>query len=242
MPRPPRNRCRRSGRSRYGRQLYRGDGHAARHHLAGRADQHQRSQPQELARQRIDDVKALAAFTPGMTVADTGPSSTGKIVLRGINSGDSSVDGANANSAVGVYLGEVRSISISSCSTSTTWKCCRVHRARFMAWARWPAPRYMPSGPIPNTIRRSAWPLVRESHSSQAGVNADGTVNIPIVKDHIALRSTVGYFDNPGFMDYNYLLRNRVFPTRSRCAATAPPMPRSVRLNSARRTSIPRRM
>src|SRR4051794_37485264 len=41
---------------------------------------------EQITRQRIDDVKGLAAFTPGVTVADTGPSSAGKIVLRGISS------------------------------------------------------------------------------------------------------------------------------------------------------------
>src|ERR1700739_2140415 len=31
---------------------------------------------------RIADVRSLAAFTPGVTVADTGPASTGNIILR----------------------------------------------------------------------------------------------------------------------------------------------------------------
>jgi hypothetical protein len=60
-PGRPATRCRRSGRSCTDAN-YIVDGHAARHDLAGRADQHQRSQPQN-QRQRIDDVKALAAFT-----------------------------------------------------------------------------------------------------------------------------------------------------------------------------------
>ena len=165
--------------------------------------------PQELARQRIDDVKALAAFTPGMTVADTGPSSTGKIVLRGINSGDSSVDGANANSAVGVYLGEV--------PLYLDFKLLDIDHVEVLQGPQGTlyglgtlagAVRYMPKRPDTEHYSvdlHGRW--FGESHSSQAGVNADGTVNIPIVKDHIALRSTVGYFDNPGFMDYNYLLR-----------------------------------
>ena len=62
---------------------------------------------QTIENQRLDDIRALGNFTPGVTVADTGPASTGEIILRGISSGDTSVDGANSNSAVGVYLGEV---------------------------------------------------------------------------------------------------------------------------------------
>ena len=56
---------------------------------------------------RLDDIRALGNFTPGVTIADTGPASTGEIILRGISSGDTSVNGANSNNAVGVYLGEV---------------------------------------------------------------------------------------------------------------------------------------
>jgi len=165
--------------------------------------------PQELARQRIDDVKSLAAFTPGMTVADTGPNSTGKIVLRGINSGDSSVDGANSNSAVGVYLGEV--------PLYLDFKLLDIDHVEVLQGPQGTlyglgtlagAVRYMPNRPDTDHYTvdlHGRW--FGESHSSSAGVNADGTINIPIVKDHIALRSTVGYYDNPGFIDYNYLLR-----------------------------------
>ena len=61
----------------------------------------------QLSKQRIDDVRSLAAFTPGVTVIDTGPASTGTIIMRGINSSDTSVTGTQRESAVGVYLGEV---------------------------------------------------------------------------------------------------------------------------------------
>ncbi|HEY4030859.1 MAG TPA: Plug domain-containing protein, partial [Caulobacteraceae bacterium] len=62
---------------------------------------------QTIQSQRIDDVKSLAAFTPGVTVADTGPATTGNIIMRGISSGDTSANGSNSNNSVGVYLGEV---------------------------------------------------------------------------------------------------------------------------------------
>lgn len=165
--------------------------------------------PQELARQRIDDIKSLSAFTPGMTVADTGPGSSGKIVLRGINSGDSSVEGANANSAVGVYLGEVPLyLDLKLLDIDHVEVLQGPQGTLYGLGTLAGAVRYMPKRPDTEHYTvdlHGRW--FGESHSSSAGVNADGTVNIPIVKDHIALRSTVGYYDNPGFIDYNYLLR-----------------------------------
>ena len=62
---------------------------------------------EQLSRQRIDDVRDIADFTPGITISDTGPGSTGTIVLRGLNASDSSATGASYDSALGVYLGEV---------------------------------------------------------------------------------------------------------------------------------------
>ena len=62
---------------------------------------------EELNRQRIDDVRDLADFTPGMTISDTGPGSTGSIVLRGLNASDVSSNGANYDDSLGIYLGEV---------------------------------------------------------------------------------------------------------------------------------------
>jgi outer membrane receptor protein involved in Fe transport len=163
---------------------------------------------EQLARQRIDDVKSLSAFTPGMTVTDTGPNSTGNIILRGISSGDTSTSPSQTQSALGVYLGEV--------PLYVDFKLIDIARVEVLQGPQGTlyglgtlagAVRYMPNRP--NTDRVSFDFHARgfgESHSSRPGVNFDGTINLPIVEDHVALRSTVGYYDNPGFIDYNHLL------------------------------------
>ena len=69
--------------------------------------------------------------------------------------------------------------------------------------------RYIPNRP--DTEKFSVDAHVRGSavsHGSQIGFQGDFTVNIPIVKDHIALRSTAGYYYEPGFIDYPFLLQN----------------------------------
>lgn len=162
-----------------------------------------------LTRQRIDDVRGLAAFTPGLTIVDTGPASTGNIVLRGIESGDTSVTGSNANSAVGVYLGEVplyldfKLIDIARVETLLGPQ-GTLYGLGTLAGAI----RYIPNRP--NTSRFSVDLHGRgyaQSHSSDFGRIGDAVVNVPIVSDHVALRSVVGYYDNAGFIDYNYMLQ-----------------------------------
>ena len=163
-----------------------------------------------IERARIDDIKSLASFTPGVTVADTGPASTGAIILRGIASGDTSATGSNANSAVGVYLGEV--------PLYLDFKLIDISRVEVLQGPQGTlyglgtlagAVRYIPNRP--ETDRLSIDAHVRgytESHSSQFGGEGDVAINIPIVQDHIAFRTATGYYRNAGFIDYTHLLQN----------------------------------
>jgi outer membrane receptor protein involved in Fe transport len=164
---------------------------------------------QTIQSQRIDDVRSLAAFTPGVTVADTGPSSTGNIIMRGISSGDTSAGGANTNTSVGVYLGEV--------PLYLDFKLIDISRVEVLQGPQGTlyglgtlagTIRYIPNRP--NAEQYSADINTRvfdESHSAETGAVGDATINIPIVQDKVALRSVVGYYDNPGFIDYDHLLK-----------------------------------
>lgn len=159
--------------------------------------------------QRLDDIRSLASFTPGVTVADTGPASTGNIILRGIASGDTSVTGANSGNAVGVYLGEV--------PLYLDFKLIDVARVEVLQGPQGTlyglgtlagAVRYIPNRPETDRFTVDVHGRgYAQSHSSDFGAIGDVAINIPIVKDHIAFRTSTGYYDNAGFIDYNYLLQ-----------------------------------
>ncbi|KRC82182.1 TonB-dependent receptor [Sphingomonas sp. Root241] len=158
---------------------------------------------------RLDDIRALGNFTPGVTIADTGPASTGEIILRGISSGDTSVNGSNSNDAVGVYLGEV--------PLYLDFKLIDISRVEVLQGPQGTlyglgtlagAVRYIPNRP--DTERFSVDVHGRgyaQSHSDDFSGIGDIAVNLPILKDHIAFRTATGYYSNAGFIDYNYLLK-----------------------------------
>ncbi|VWX54306.1 TonB-dependent receptor [Novosphingobium sp. 9U] len=162
---------------------------------------------EQLSRNRIDDVQDLAAFTPGMTVTDTGPGSTGNIILRGISSADAS-GGSNYNSSLGVYLGEV--------PLYLDFKLIDINRVEVLQGPQGTlyglgtlagAVRYIPNRPDPSKFEVEAHGRVFDmAHANDPGFNMDGAVNIPILADHVAFRTTVGYYNNPGFIDNNALL------------------------------------
>lgn len=164
---------------------------------------------EEIARQRIDDVRDLADFTPGMTISDTGPGTTGSIVLRGLNASDVSSDGTAYDDALGVYLGEV--------PLYYDFKLLDIDRVETLLGPQGTlyglgtlagAIRYIPNRPNVDEFEGEVHGrFYGKSHSGKLGYQADGVINLPIVRDHIAFRSTTGYYYDPGFIDYPLLLQ-----------------------------------
>ncbi len=163
-----------------------------------------------LAAQRVDDVRDLAAFTPGITINDTGPRSTGQIIARGINASDTDDSGANYDDALGVYLGEV--------PLYYDFKLLDLERVETLLGPQGTlyglgtlagAIRYIPKRPDATDIHAEAHGRVyAKDHSDKLGYQADLILNIPIVKDHIAFRTVGGYYYDPGFIDYPLVLKN----------------------------------
>ena len=164
---------------------------------------------EQIERQHIDDVRDLADFTPGLTISDTGPRSTGTIVMRGLNASDTDSFGASADSALGVYLGEV--------PLYYDFKLLDLERVETLLGPQGTlyglgtlagAIRYIPERPNVDEIEGDAHArLYGEDHSGKLGYQLDGVINLPIVRDHIAFRSATGYYHDPGFVDYPLLIQ-----------------------------------
>jgi outer membrane receptor protein involved in Fe transport len=164
---------------------------------------------EQIEREHIDDVRDLADFTPGLTISDTGPGSTGMIVMRGLSASDVSSGGSNYDDALGIYLGEV--------PLYYDFKLLDIQRVETLLGPQGTlyglgtlagAIRYIPNRPnVTDVEGETHGRLYGKSHSGQVGYQADGMVNIPIVKDHIAFRSATGYYKDPGFIDYPLLIQ-----------------------------------
>lgn len=164
---------------------------------------------EELARQRIDDVRDLADFTPGMTISDTGPRSAGAIVLRGLSASDVNDSGSSYDSAMGIYLGEV--------PLYYDFKLLDIARVETLLGPQGTlyglgtlagAIRYIPNRPdLTDYEGEIHGRFYGKSHSGKPGYQVDGVINVPLVKDYVAFRSTTGYYYDPGFIDYTLLLQ-----------------------------------
>ncbi len=164
---------------------------------------------EQLSRQRIDDIRDIADFTPGVTISDTGPGATGTVVLRGLNASDSDASGASYDNALGVYLGEV--------PLYYDFKLLDIARVETLLGPQGTlyglgtlagAIRNIPNRPNLNSIEGEVHGrFFGKEHGSKFGYQADGMINIPIITDHVAFRSATGYYYDPGFIDYTRILQ-----------------------------------
>lgn len=164
---------------------------------------------EQLERQRIDDVRDIADFTPGLTISDTGPGNTGTIVMRGLNASDSDTSGASYDDALGLYLGEVplyydfKLLDIARVETLLGPQ-GTLYGLGTLAGAIRNIPNRPNTDAVEGEVHGRAY---GKDHSGKVGYQIDGVINLPIIRDHVAFRSATGYYYDPGFIDYPLLLQ-----------------------------------
>lgn len=156
---------------------------------------------------RITNIREMAGFVNGLTVYDSGPRSAVSLVMRGISAATAGGGGA---SGVSTYLGEV--------PLYFDFKLLDMQRVEVLrgpqgtlygAGTLAGALRYIPNRPNAESIEGDVYMKVSATdHSGDLGYTGHFTLNTPIVEGHIAFRTTTGYFFEPGFIDYNYVLKS----------------------------------
>lgn len=161
-----------------------------------------------LAENRVDTVRDLAAFTPGLTVRDTGTNGA-TIIMRGLTTSDAGVGASTSSNSEAIYFGETPMyIDLKFMDIARVETLLGPQGTLYGLGTMFGAVRYIPNRPNADKWEGSMHGrLFGQSHSDDVGVNGDATLNVPIVRDLLAFRGSVGYWNNPGFIDYNYLLR-----------------------------------
>ena len=164
-----------------------------------------------IERDRLTDLSDIARMVPGMTVVDQGPRSSNTLSVRGLNvssitATDQTNDGGNT---VGTYIGEIPLyIDLKLNDMERVEVLMGPQGTLYGAGTMGGAVRYIPNRPqtdaLSYQVRGDGYGL---SHSDDPGYEGGGTVNVPLIADKLALRASLDYTDDPGFIDYNYLVR-----------------------------------
>lgn len=164
-----------------------------------------------IQRERLTNLSDIARRVPGMIVVDQGPRSGNTLTVRGLNVDSIAAnDGSNnGGDTVATYYGEIPLyIDLELVDIDRLEVLIGPQGTLYGAGTLGGAVRYLPNKPQSDEqtlqLRGDIYDL---AHSGSLGYEAGATINIPIVEDKFAFRASVDYFDDPGFIDYNFLVQ-----------------------------------
>ena len=166
----------------------------------------------DIERRAIDNLTELARWTPGLTVVDQGARGSNVVIVRGLNTDSlngSEFTGNNYNNGVATYLGDIPlAVDLRLQDIERVEVLLGPQGTLYGAGTLAGAVRYLPRRP--DTERRTLevrGDLFALAHGAAPGSDAGLTFNLPLVARRLALRGSVDRFADPGFIDYDYLLR-----------------------------------
>ena len=166
----------------------------------------------DIERRGIANLTELSRWTPGLTVIDQGARGSNAIIARGLNTDSlngSEFTGNNYNNGVATYLGDIPlAIDLRLHDIERVEVLLGPQGTLYGAGTLSGAVRYLPRRP--NTEQRTfevRGDLFALAHGGALGSDAGLTFNLPLVARRLALRGSIDRYANPGFIDYDYLLR-----------------------------------
>lgn len=160
-----------------------------------------------LDQQNIEDLDAVARWVPGLTVTDQGGRNDSPIIVRGLNT-NSSGPGSNGGT-VATYFGDIPLfLNMRLVDVDRVEVLIGPQGTLYGAGTLGGAIRYLPknvdlefmSGEITGDVFS-----VNESDS--LGGESSIVFNAPLIEGELGIRASLNYFNNPGFLDYNYVVR-----------------------------------
>jgi iron complex outermembrane receptor protein len=159
----------------------------------------------------ITNLVDISRSVPGLFVIDQGPRGANAIVVRGLNANPVSGTEALNNTGggtVATYIGEIPLyVDLKLSDVERVEVLLGPQGTLYGAGTLGGAVRYIPRRPqfsgTTLELRGDAYGL---SQSDGIGADAGFTFNIPI-GENLAFRASVDYLDDPGFIDYNFLVR-----------------------------------
>ena len=163
-----------------------------------------------LEAREISDLAELGRNVPGLYVIDQGKRSANSIVVRGLNLNafqSAEFLGNTGGGTVATYLGEIPLyVDLTMTDIERVEVLLGPQGTLYGAGALGGAIRYIPHKPEFETsvsVRGSTFAL---SESDSIGFRGGATFNVPF-GDNLAFRASIDQYDDPGFIDTPYLVR-----------------------------------
>ena len=163
----------------------------------------------DLEQRAINNLSELSRWTPGLTVVDQGARSSNVVIVRGLHTAALNGSGSGRNDSVASYLGDIPlPVDLRLQDIERVEVLLGPQGTLYGAGTLAGAVRYLPRRPDPGErffeIRGDLFAL---EHGGSPGNDAGITFNLPLAPGKLALRGSVDRFHEPGFIDYDFLLR-----------------------------------
>ena len=160
-----------------------------------------------MADQNITQLSDIARWVPGLTIPDQGGYYSSPIIVRGLNT-NASNPGSDGGT-VATYVGEIPlDIDMKILDVERVEVLIGPQGTLYGAGTLGGAIRYLPKKPILDETSGSIYgDVFSVKESSDTGGEAGFVFNQPLVNDKLGLRVAFNYLDDPGYIDYNYLLK-----------------------------------
>lgn len=166
-----------------------------------------------LEQQRLTNLTEFARWVPGLTVVGQGPRAADLMTVRGLNTLSMDASEFLDNSSGGTvqtYLGDIPLyVDLKLRDVDRVEVLLGPQGTLYGASTLGGAVRYIPHAPDTEQFSVDAkGNLYGLGHSDGTGYETDVAVNVPVVRDKLAFRASAVRLDDPGFIDYPYLVRD----------------------------------
>ncbi|NWL17539.1 TonB-dependent receptor [Pseudoalteromonas sp. Scap03] len=157
--------------------------------------------------QNISELADVARWVPGLTITDQGGRSGSPIIVRGLNTNSSgpSSDGGT----VATYINEIPvSVDMRLVDVERVEVLIGPQGTLYGAGTLGGAIRYMLKEPELDFISGEVFGDVFQTKESDSiGGEAGFIFNLPLIEDKLAVRTSLNIYEDPGFIDYAYTVR-----------------------------------
>ena len=163
--------------------------------------------PDLMEQQDINELEDIARWVPGLTITEQGGRSNAPIIVRGLNS-NSSGPGSDAGT-VATYVGEVPlTVNMRLIDMQRVEVLIGPQGTLYGAGTLGGALRYIPNPVDLEFTSGSIFADISQTkESDNVGTEGGFILNVPLISDTLGARMSLNYVDDPGFIDYNYLVR-----------------------------------
>ncbi|WP_218398192.1 TonB-dependent receptor [Alteromonas lipotrueae] len=160
-----------------------------------------------LAQQNIEDLDSVARWVPGLTVTDQGGRNDSPIIVRGLNT-NSSGPGSDGGT-VATYFGEIPLfLNMRLLDVDRVEVLIGPQGTLYGAGTLGGAIRYIPKTvDLDFTTAEITGDVFTIQESDSLGGEGSFVFNAPIIEGELGVRASLNYFNNPGFIDYNYVVQ-----------------------------------